>query len=57
MKCMDQNETDNVSMKCIKVPGTLARIYANEHMCILITHVALEGRVTLAKMAENSLKF
>ena len=23
----------------------------------LITHVALEGRVTLAKMAENNLKF
>ena len=45
----------DASMKCTKVPGTLARTYANEHMCIAC--VALEGRVTLAKMAENSLKF
>ena len=46
-------------MKCTKVPGTLARTYANEHVCIFNYHmrVALEGRVTLAKMAENSLKF
>ena len=46
-------------MKCTKVPGTLAHTYANEHVCIFNYHVrvALEGRVTLAKMAENSLKF
>ena len=44
--------------ECTKVLGTLARTYANEHVCIFnLARVALEGHVTLAKMAENSLKF
>ena len=27
-------ETGTAIMKCTKVPGTLARTYANEHVCI-----------------------
>ena len=48
---------NNKINECTKVPGTLARTYANDTCAYLITRVALEGRVTLAKMAENSLKF
>ena len=33
-----------------KVPGALARTYANDTCAYLITRVALEGRVALAKM-------
>ena len=41
-------------MNSTKVPGTLAR--AHKHVYIF-NYVTLEGRVTLGKMAENSLKF
>ena len=49
-----------LKMKCTKVPGTPACTYANDMCAYLIStyvRVALEERATLAKMAENSLKF
>ena len=53
-----QTLNTNQIMKCTKVPGTVAHTYANKHVCIFtLARVALEWRVTLAKMAENSLKF
>ena len=49
----DMNE-----MKCTKVPGTPARALMQISTCAyLISTCGIEGRVTLAKMAENSLKF
>ena len=44
-------------MKCTKVPETLARIYANEHVCILISTCGIRRACHFSQMAENSLKF
>ena len=44
-------------MKCTKVSGTLARDYANEHVCIFNEHVKGVSLQTKWPVVENRVDF